>query len=606
MLDGSYDAVLHFAASSQVGESVADPEKYWRNNVAGTLELLAAMRAAGVRTLVFSSTAATYGEPATVPITEDAPTAPTNPYGATKLAVDHMITGECAAHGLAAVSLRYFNVAGAHGRHGERHDPESHLIPLVLQVAAGPPRARSPSTATTTRRPTAPACATTSTSPTSPRPTCSPSTTRPPGEHLICNLGNGSGFSVREVIEAARRVTGHPIPATAQPRRAGDPAVLVASADRARQRLGWQPTPHRPRGDRPRRLGLRRSRSDSSPTPQDGRSTDDRRPRSRPRSRTSSGARAGRDLGRARPGQPHRRAHRLQRRLRHAVRPAAHHRRRRRPPRRRAAAPALRRHGRRRRRTARRRPRARAPRRAGRAYPAAVLWTLREAGHRIGGADIHYDSTVPIGAGLSSSAALEVVTALALNDLHGSTCRARNSHVLCQRAENAYVGAPVGIMDQTASACCTEGHALHLDIRDLAQRQVPLDLAADGLRLLVVDTRVKHAHGDGAYGELRAGCEAAAAALGLAGLRDVAYDRTRTPRSRPARRAAAPPDPARRHREPPGGGGRRPARGRADPRDRPRAHRRTRLAARRLPDLLRRTRPGRRHRRSPTAPSGPG
>jgi UDP-glucose 4-epimerase len=113
VLDGSYDAVLHFAASSQVGESVAHPEKYWRNNVAGTLELLAAMRESGVRTLVFSSTAATYGEPAQTPVTESAATAPTNPYGATKLAVDHMISSECAAHGLSAVSLRYFNVAGA-------------------------------------------------------------------------------------------------------------------------------------------------------------------------------------------------------------------------------------------------------------------------------------------------------------------------------------------------------------------------------------------------------------------------------------------------------------------------------------------------------------
>ncbi|KOG88355.1 UDP-glucose 4-epimerase, partial [Streptomyces varsoviensis] len=136
-LDPTFDAVLHFAAYSQVGESVTDPDKYWRNNVGGTTELLAAMRAADVRTLVFSSTAAVYGEPATVPITEDAPTAPTNPYGATKLAVDHMISGECAAHGLAAVSLRYFNVAGAHGAQGERHDPESHLIPLILQVAQG-------------------------------------------------------------------------------------------------------------------------------------------------------------------------------------------------------------------------------------------------------------------------------------------------------------------------------------------------------------------------------------------------------------------------------------------------------------------------------------
>jgi len=240
VLDGSYHAVLHFAASSQVGESVADPEKYWRNNVAGTLELLAAMRKAAVRTLVFSSTAATYGEPAKVPITEDDPTAPTNPYGATKLAVDHMITGECAAHGLSAVSLRYFNVAGAHGRQGERHDPESHLIPLVLQVAQG----RRESIAVFGEDyPT-------------PDGTCVRDYIHladlaeahllaldrgPRGEHLICNLGNGNGFSVREVIETARQVTGHPIPAVGKPRRPGDPAVLVASADRARQRLGWSP-----------------------------------------------------------------------------------------------------------------------------------------------------------------------------------------------------------------------------------------------------------------------------------------------------------------------------------------------------------------------------
>jgi galactokinase len=157
------------------------------------------------------------------------------------------------------------------------------------------------------------------------------------------------------------------------------------------------------------------------------------------------------------------------------------------------------------------------------AYPAGVVWALRDAGHAVTGADIHYESTVPTGAGLSSSAALEVVTALALSDLYGfgleRWCIAR----LCQRAENVYVGAPTGIMDQTASACCTEGHALHLDTRDLAQRQVPFDLPAQGLRLLVVDTRVKHAHSDGEYGKRRAGCEAAAAALGVDALRDVAY-----------------------------------------------------------------------------------
>ncbi|QKV92909.1 UDP-glucose 4-epimerase GalE [Streptomyces sp. NA02950] len=240
-LDPSFDAVLHFAASSQVGESVVRPEKYWANNVGGTTDLLAAMRDAGVRTLVFSSTAATYGEPDQVPITEDAATAPTNPYGATKLAVDHMISGECAAHGLAAVSLRYFNVAGAYGAYGERHDPESHLIPLVLQVAQG---RRETISVYGDDYPT-------------PDGTCVRDyihvadlaeahllalSAAASGEHLICNLGNGNGFSVREVIETVRRVTGHPVPETAAPRRGGDPAVLVASAERAKDRLGWRPS----------------------------------------------------------------------------------------------------------------------------------------------------------------------------------------------------------------------------------------------------------------------------------------------------------------------------------------------------------------------------
>ncbi|WP_031514362.1 UDP-glucose 4-epimerase GalE [Streptomyces sp. NRRL F-5123] len=257
VLDPSYDAVLHFAAFSQVGESVADPGKYWRNNVGGTMDLLDAMRDAGVRTLVFSSTAATYGEPAAVPVTEDAPTAPTSPYGASKLAVDHMIGAECTAHGLAAVSLRYFNVAGAYGGQGERHDPESHLIPLVLQVAQGRREAVAvfgddyPTPDGTCVRDyihvadlaDAHLLALTHAHP-SPTTTLAGDAARRPvqaGEHLVCNLGNGSGFSVREVIDTARQVTGHPIPETAQPRRAGDPAVLVASAQRARDRLGWQP-----------------------------------------------------------------------------------------------------------------------------------------------------------------------------------------------------------------------------------------------------------------------------------------------------------------------------------------------------------------------------
>lgn len=158
------------------------------------------------------------------------------------------------------------------------------------------------------------------------------------------------------------------------------------------------------------------------------------------------------------------------------------------------------------------------------AYPAGVVWVLRDAGHAVTGADIHFESTVPVGAGLSSSAALEVVTALALSDLFGLGLEPWRLARLCQRAENVYVGAPTGIMDQTASACCTAGHALHLDTRDLAQRQIPFDLAAQGLRLLVVDTRVKHSHSEGEYGKRRAGCEAAAAALEVEALRDVPYE----------------------------------------------------------------------------------
>ncbi|MFV0129484.1 UDP-glucose 4-epimerase GalE [Streptomyces sp. HMX112] len=245
-LDPSYDGVLHFAAFSQVGESVARPEKYWDNNVGGSMALLAAMRAAGVRRLVFSSTAATYGEPVSTPVTEADPTAPTSPYGATKLAVDHMISGAAAAHGLAAVSLRYFNVAGAHEGYGERHDPESHLIPLVLGVALGD---RESVSVYGDDYPT-------------PDGTCvrdyihvadlaeahllameaMATGAVAPGEHLVCNLGNGSGFSVREVVATVREVTGRPVPEVTAPRRPGDPAVLVASAATARDRLGWKPS----------------------------------------------------------------------------------------------------------------------------------------------------------------------------------------------------------------------------------------------------------------------------------------------------------------------------------------------------------------------------
>ncbi|MFG2329404.1 galactokinase [Streptomyces sp. NPDC048604] len=157
------------------------------------------------------------------------------------------------------------------------------------------------------------------------------------------------------------------------------------------------------------------------------------------------------------------------------------------------------------------------------AYPAGVVWALREAGYPVGGVDVHLASTVPTGAGLSSSAALEVVTALALDELYGLGLGRPQLARIAQRAENAFVGVPCGVMDQMASACAVEGHALFLDTRDLSYRQVPFDLGAFGLRLLVVDTRVKHALGDGAYAERRAGCEAGARALGVRSLREIPY-----------------------------------------------------------------------------------
>jgi galactokinase len=154
-------------------------------------------------------------------------------------------------------------------------------------------------------------------------------------------------------------------------------------------------------------------------------------------------------------------------------------------------------------------------------YPAGVAWALREAGLAVGGADLHIDSTVPSGAGLSSSAALEVATALALDDLYGLGLDRARLAGICRRAENGFVGVPCGVMDQMASACCTAGHALYLDTRDLSREQIPLDVAAHGLKLLVVDTRVQHALGDGAYAERRAGCEEGARQLGVPALRDV-------------------------------------------------------------------------------------
>ncbi|MFD3424410.1 UDP-glucose 4-epimerase GalE [Nocardia fluminea] len=236
----SFDGVLHFAAQSLVGESVEKPEKYWHGNVVKTLTLLEAIRETATPRLVFSSTAAVYGEPEQVPITEASPTRPTNPYGASKLAIDHAITSYAAAHDLAATSLRYFNVAGAYAGLGENRVVETHLIPLVLQVALGHRKAIS---VYGTDWPT-------------PDGTCVRDyihirdlaqahllalSSSQPGTHRICNLGSGTGFSVREVISACERVTSLPIETIDAPRRAGDPAVLIASSDRAVAELGWRP-----------------------------------------------------------------------------------------------------------------------------------------------------------------------------------------------------------------------------------------------------------------------------------------------------------------------------------------------------------------------------
>lgn len=235
-----YDGVLHFAALSLVGESTAEPSRYFRANVAGTLNLLDAMRAADVRRLVFSSTAAVYGEPDTVPIPETAATRPTNPYGASKLAVDQVIGFEGVATGLGAVSLRYFNAAGASGPYGERHDPETHLIPLVLQAAAGLRRSVS---VFGTDYPTSDGTAVRDYIHVEDLASAHLLAIEAVGEpgHRIYNLGNGAGYSVREVLDAARSVTGRDIPSVDEGRRAGDPAALVAASAQIREELGWTP-----------------------------------------------------------------------------------------------------------------------------------------------------------------------------------------------------------------------------------------------------------------------------------------------------------------------------------------------------------------------------
>ncbi len=243
VLTDGIEAVLHFAAKSLVGESVADPAKYWSNNLGGTVALLEAMREMRIRTIVFSSTAAVYGEPERTPVTETDPTRPTSPYGASKLAVDTTLTEFSRLYGFGAVSLRYFNVAGAHqaadgGWLGERHNPETHLIPNVLAGVTEGRRVQIFGDDYPT-----------------PDGTCvrdyihvtdladahlrALAACRP-GQHRVYNLGNGAGFSVREVIEVCREVTGADIGTDVGPRRAGDPAVLVASSAKIQSELGWR------------------------------------------------------------------------------------------------------------------------------------------------------------------------------------------------------------------------------------------------------------------------------------------------------------------------------------------------------------------------------
>ena len=237
------DAVIHFAANSLVGESMTNPLKYYDNNLYGTKVLLDSMVAHNINKIVFSSTAAVYGEPESIPILETDKTEPTNTYGETKLAMEKMFKWVAKAHGLKYVSLRYFNACGAHvsGKIGENHNPETHLIPLILQVPNGKREFISIFGDDYNTK----------------DGTCvrdyihvtdlaqahilAVKYLREGNDSNIFNLGNGVGFTVKEVIETARKVTKHPIPAKIEPRRSGDPAKLIASSDKARKILGWKP-----------------------------------------------------------------------------------------------------------------------------------------------------------------------------------------------------------------------------------------------------------------------------------------------------------------------------------------------------------------------------
>ena len=237
---GRFDGVMHFAAFIEAGESVKLPEKYFDNNSARTLTLLRTMLQFGVNRFVFSSTAAVYGEPQTIPIPEDHPLSPTNPYGASKLIVEQMLGWLHTSHGFRYASLRYFNAAGATPGRGEAHRSESHLIPLILQVPLG----QRPSVSIYgTDYPTHDGTCIRDYIHIDDLATAHLLALDALSDHsqLICNLGSGTGFSVRQIIDIARQVTGCDIPATECPRRTGDPAVLIASSDKIRQLLGWRP-----------------------------------------------------------------------------------------------------------------------------------------------------------------------------------------------------------------------------------------------------------------------------------------------------------------------------------------------------------------------------